>query len=113
MTRPVCDCCGGRPVVKQVKAEGQPGQPAVTLSWCEPCLAAVQGPALNRAAVMLRFLERENRRAHEAYVRDLPGLSRNQRRQLRRELNRDLPELLENAIATHPILDPLRREARP
>ena len=102
-----CDYCGGTDIARTCTLEGHP---EIQTAMCKTCLKiSASGTPLAKAAMLLRYLERESHRAHREYIAALPGLTRNQRRRLRRAMDADIPAHLEYAIQTFPWLAPLRR----
>ncbi len=105
-----CDCCGRPDIAQTCTLEGHP---EIVVAMCGTCLkVSANGTPLAKAAMLLRYLERESHRAHREYIAALPGLTRNQRRRLRRAMDNDIPAHLEYAIQNFPLLEPLRRETR-
>lgn len=105
-----CDYCGSTDIARTCTLEGHP---ELVVAMCGTCLkVSANGTPLAKAAMLLRYLERESHRAHREYIAALPGLTRNQRRRLRRAMDNDIPAHLEYAIQNFPLLEPLRRETR-
>jgi len=102
-----CDYCGSTDIARTCTLEGHP---EIVVAMCGTCLkTSANGTPLAKAAMLLRYLERESHRAHREYIAALPGLTRNQRRRLLREMTADIPAHLECAIQNFSLLEPLHR----
>ena len=114
--KPTCSFCGTPDfLIRSHVADGLPGEPIIKIYSCARCDDVRRnGTPLQRDALLLSALERTLRKDNQQTLRDM-GLNRKQRRCMAKQVDADIPGLLEGMIrtATAGLLETLKGAEKP